>query len=404
MPEHLLPEARTNRAHRVAVSGLFFLQGLCFASWAARIPTIQTALGLSHGALGGVLLALPVGSLLGLPLAGALVTRLGSRRVVSAALVLYSALLLCIGLVTTVPQLLAVLVGFGLVGNTANIAMNTQAVAVEARYGRPIMASFHGLWSLAGFTAAGIGAYMIGNDIQPLAHFSMIAAFLLAGLAACASRLLPNEERRAEKAKLFTLPDRPLLRLGVLAFCCMLAEGCMFDWSGIYFQKVVDAPAKWVGAGYTAFMLTMATGRFLADGVSHRLGFARTVQLSGALITAGLLLSVLVPELPFAIAGFLIVGFGVSSVVPLVFSEAGRTATGAPGIALAAVSSIAFLGFLSGPPLIGFIGGLLSLRVSFALIAAVGLVVVLLARSHRPAGGGRPVPKTVTNESEVSLS
>ncbi|GAA4335687.1 MFS transporter [Flaviaesturariibacter amylovorans] len=396
--------ARTNPTYRVAVSGLFFLQGLCFASWASRIPTIQASLHLSHTALGALLLALPVGSLLGLPLAGALVTRFGSRRVVSWALVLYAALLLCIGAATTVPALLAVLVGFGLVGNTANIAMNTQAVGVEARYRRPIMASFHGLWSLAGFTAAGIGTYMIGNDIRPLAHFAGVAAFILVGLAACLARLLPNEERPSGPQKLFTWPGKPLLRLGLLAFCCMLAEGCMFDWSGIYFERVVQAPAAWVGAGYTAFMATMATGRFLADGVAQRLGFSRTVQLSGALITAGLLLSVTVPDLPYAIAGFLLVGFGVSSVVPLVFSEAGRTATGAPGIALAAVSSIAFFGFLSGPPLIGFIGGLFGLRVSFAGIAAVGLLVLLLARTYRPAEKQRAQPKTVTHEPEATLS
>lgn len=152
----------------------------------------------------------------------------------------------------------------------------------------------------------------------------------------------------------------------------------MFDWSGIYFQKVVGADKDWIGAGYTAFMCTMAAGRFLADGVVERIGFKKTIVLSGVLITAGLALAVLLPSLYTAIAGFFIVGFGVSSVVPLVYSEAGRSGRMSPGMALAAVSSIGFIGFLIGPPLIGVIAGLFGLRISFGLIAFIGLGVALM--------------------------
>ena len=149
----------------------------------------------------------------------------------------------------------------------------------------------------------------------------------------------------------------------------------MFDWSGIYFQKVVQAEEGWIGAGYTTFMCAMASGRFVADWVSNRLGFQKTVFFSGVLISCGLGLAVAFPSVPVAMAGFLLVGFGVSSVVPLVYSEAGKSKTIAPGMALTAVSSIGFMGFLVGPPLIGVVAGLLSLRISFLLVAFFGVAI-----------------------------
>jgi MFS family permease len=384
MAEITLSLNNSKRAYRLAVGTLFFLQGLCFATWASRIPSITQTLHLSDAVLGIVLFALPIGSMAALPFAGWMVTRWGSKRVATNAILLYGILLLAIGLSNNITLLVASLVFFGAIGNTANIAINTQAVGVEARYGRNIMASFHGLWSLAGFTAAGIGTYMIGRSVVPFTHFLLVAGVILAGVAAAFQYLLPNEEKSSEAQPLFVKPDATLLRLGIIAFCCMICEGAMFDWSGIYFQKVVEADKGWIGAGYTAFMCTMAAGRFLADGVVERIGFKKTIVLSGVLITAGLALAVLFPSLPTAIAGFFITGFGVSSVVPLVYSEAGRSGKMSPGMALAAVSSIGFIGFLIGPPLIGVIAGLFGLQISFGIVAFIGLGVALMVGVSKP--------------------
>lgn len=378
MEQLTLSMTNSNKAYRAAVATLFFLQGLCFATWASRIPTIQQSLSLSDGQLGLVLLSLPVGSMVGLPLSGWLVTRFGSKTVVINTLILYALSLAGIGLAQNITQIIAVLIVFGMAGNTANIAMNTQAVGVEARYGRNIMASFHGLWSLAGFTAAGIGTYMIGNTIIPFYHFAGIGALMLLVLALVFQYLLPNEQRPADSGKKFALPDRSLLSLGLLAFFCMICEGAMFDWSGIYFKKVVNADREWIGAGYTAFMATMAGGRFIGDYVATKFGFTRTITVSGILIAAGLSIALIAPYLVTAIIGFLLVGFGVSSVVPLVYSEAGKSKTLSPGVALAAVSSIGFFGFLFGPPMIGLVAGAFGLPVSFIIIAVMGLSVAIL--------------------------
>jgi MFS family permease len=374
----------SNKAYRVAVGSLFFMQGLTFASWASRIPSIQQNLQLSHTALGVVLFALPVGSMLALPLSGWLINRLGSKVVAINALLLYSMLLIILGLASSITQLALGLVLFGMAGNFSNIAINTQAVGVEAKYDRNIMASFHGLWSLAGFTAAGIGTFMISRNVVPFAHFLAMISVIFLGMAIAFHFLLPDEKKKeVTNSRFFVRPDKTLVTLGIIAFCCMMCEGAMFDWSGIYFQKVVGAEPQWIGAGYTAFMCTMAAGRFVADNVARRIGFKRTVQLSGLLIAIGLGISVALPYLVTSIIGFLLVGFGVSSVVPMVYSEAGKSKKLSPGAALAAVSSIGFLGFLFGPPVIGVIAGLLGLRFSFLIIALIGLSIILIVQARK---------------------
>jgi len=371
---------RQNRVYRISVSLLFVLQGLCFATWASRIPSVQAKLGLSDITLGIVLFALPVGSLTGLPLAGKLIHRFGSRRMAAHALFIYALVLAGIGLSDSVPVLVLSLVAFGIAGNISNIAINTQAVSVEAKYGRNIMASFHGLWSLAGFAAAGIGSLMIAEGIGTPFHFIIISISIAATVMAIYQYLHPDEEKTVQaSSRFFVKPPSSLVRLGLIAFCCMLCEGAMFDWSSVYFQKVVSPPKEWIGLGYTAFMLCMALGRFVADWVVMQLGFKKTIVLSGFLIAAGLSIAVIFPSLFTAIIGFAVVGIGVSSVIPIVYSQAGKNGDITPSTALAMVSSIGFLGFLVGPPLIGLLAGLVDLRLSFVFIAIAGLTVALLA-------------------------
>ena len=384
MNEVTLPIAQTKRAYRLAVGTLFFLMGICFASWASRIPTIQQRFNLSNTGLGLLLLAIPVGSMISLSFSGWLVTRFGSKRIVTNSVILYGLLLVGLGSAPTIELLAAALALFGMAGNTANIAVNTQAVGVEAKYERNIMASFHGLWSLAGFAGAAIGGFMMGKEIIPFHHFLIILSLILIGVALSFQYLLPDEEKRSEKTPFFAKPDKTLFLLGLISFCSMICEGAMFDWSGIYFEKVVKADASMVGAGFSAFMCTMAMGRFVADWVISKLGFQRTIQYSGLLIATGLGIAVLLPVIQFSILGFLLVGFGVSSIVPLVYSEAGRSKKLSPGLALAVVSSIGFLGFLAGPPLIGIVAGLSSLRVSFIIIAAMGITVSLIVNGFKP--------------------
>jgi MFS family permease len=367
------------RAHRIAVSAFFFLAGLCFASWASRIPNIQLKLHLDNAALGAVLLGLPVGLMVSLPLAGWLVAKFGSKPIALVAALLYASTLPVLGLVTSVWQLVLCLFVFGMGGNLLNISINTQAIGTEALYGRTIMASYHGLWSLAGFSGAALGTLFISLGWLPWQHFLVIMGLALSIVLTAAGRLIGKDAQESGTQPIFARPDRSLINLGIIAFCSMICEGAMFDWSGVYFQKVIHPPQGLVAIGYTAFMSTMASGRFLGDWLATKWGIKRILQLSGTLTAAGLLTAILFPWLFPALLGFLLVGAGVSSVIPLVYSAAGRSKVLSPGVALAAVSTIGYLGFLFGPPFIGFIAQATNLRVSLGLIAILGSLIVLMA-------------------------
>jgi MFS family permease len=366
-------------AARLSISAFFFLAGVCFASWASRIPDIKQYLHLSDAGLGAVLLALPVGLLISLPFSGWLVTHFGSRQMVIPAAISYALLLPLIGLVHTAWQLAGVLFFFGLVGNLLNIAMNTQAVSLEAMYGRSIIASFHGIWSLAGFTGAAVGTLMVNLQLTPWQHFIIISGLVMVLTFLCYRNTLRKDINTDTERPLFAKPDARLLSLGLIALCCMICEGTMFDWSGVYFRKVVDAPKGLTTLGYTAFMCTMAGGRFVSDWLTTKLGTKQMLQWSGVIIASGLSLAIIFPFIVTATAGFLLVGIGVSSVVPLVYGAAGRSKNFSPGVALAAVSTIGYLGFLAGPPMIGFIAEAASLRMSFSVIAVLGFCTSIIA-------------------------
>ena len=368
-----------NRVHRIAVSVFFFIAGITASSWASRIPDIKNNLQLSDAALGAVLFALPVGQIISLPLSGWLISKFGSRQLLIYASIFFPLTLIIIAFAAATWQLIIILFFFGLWGNLFNISMNTQAVGIESLYGRSIMASFHGLWSLAGFCGAAIGNFFVSNNSSPLIHFASVGLLVSILITGFYRYTLPaNTNTSAAKPKLFIKPDKNVLLLGLIAFCCMICEGSMADWTGVYFQNIIHAPAKFVTLGYVSFMATMATGRFLGDWLITKFGVSKILRVSGVLIAFGLAIMIIFPYFQAAVTGCLFVGVGVSCVVPMVYGLAGRSKTMSPEFALAAVSSISFLGFLLGPPLIGFIAQLSSLRWSFAVIALLGLGTTLL--------------------------
>lgn len=369
------------RIFRIAVSILFFNQGLVFASWASRIPDIKNSLGLSAAGLGSLLLFIPIGQLCAMTFSGFMVSKFGSKKVLSIAAILYPIALICIGAATKVWQLPFGLFFLGLTGNFCNIAINTQGVGVERLYGRSIMASFHGIWSLAGLTGGLVSTLMVFNNIRPLPHFCIIFGIVLILLLMARTSMLNRDTARDEvkQNRFFIFPDKTIIVLGFIAFGSMICEGTMFDWSGIYFQKILNVPKDLVRLGYIAFMFTMATGRFTADRIVNKFGVSKVLKMNGIIIFVGLITAVLFPYLASATFGFLLVGLGTSSVVPLCYGLAGKSKTMHPGYALVSVTSVGFLGFLLGPPLIGFIAQAVSLRLSFTLIAFLGLTTTLLS-------------------------
>ncbi len=359
----------------------FFALGLCFGSWASRIPDIKANLHLSEGTLGSILLMLPLGQMTMMPFSGRIAAKFGSKNILRVAIMGYIIMLSMIGQVSQAWQLAACLYLFGLCGNLCNISVNTQGVQLEKIYGRPIFASFHGIWSVGGFSGAIIGLLMMRNGVIPGLHLPAIAGAITLMNILSQGFLLPKSESTSAPPKLkFRIPKGILLQLGFICFCCMSVEGCMFDWSGVYFKEVIQTEERFVSLGYAAFMITMATGRFMGDRLAERFGRKNMVMYSGLMIFSGLVVLIGFPIIIPATIGCMVVGFGVSSIIPLLYSTAGRLKMIPSSIAIATVAGTGYFGFLMGPPIIGYIAELTGLRYSFALIALAGLLITFLIR------------------------
>nr|WP_322624995.1 MFS transporter [uncultured Flavobacterium sp.] len=375
-------ESYLNRI-RLAVSLFYFTMGLTFATWASRIPDIKESLGLSEADLGTVLFAIPVGQLCMMPFSGKIVIRYGSSKTVVFGIIFYILAMTTLGLATEVWQLMLSLFFFGIFSNFSNISINTQGILTEGLFRRPIMSSFHGAWSLAGFTGALIGLGMMNFKLAPIYHFVTVAVLLYINIFANFRYLVktkpakPKAIEADKKRGLLPKINPALAWLGVIGFCSMVSEGIMFDWSGVYFKDVVKAPESLVILGYTSFMIMMASGRFIGDKITQRFGRKKVLAFSGFLISGGMYIAVFFPYVIPAALGFMLVGLGVSTVVPGVYSLAGKTPGIEPSQALTAVSSISFLGFLLGPPVIGYIAHAVGLKMSFAIIGVFGVCIAL---------------------------
>ena len=388
----ILPKAKIKKPYRklksdylfrvrIAMALFFFGKGFCFATWASRIPDLKLTLHLSEADLGSILFFLPIGQLIAMPFSGKVISRFGSQKITIYGTLVYALFLTFLGLASTSWQLALGLFLFGVSGNFCNIASNTQGVVTQQLFERPIMGFFHGSWSLAGFFGALVSLLMIYLGLSPFIHF-VIAFIFVAFLILFNSKYLVKSKitkvKTQQKKPLFQFPDKVLIWFGLISFCCMASEGIMFDWSGVYFKEIVKAPATLVALGYTCFMITMATGRFLSDVLVQKYGSRKVIIASGIVITLGLYTAVLFPYLIICTLAFMLVGFGVSNVIPIVFNEAGAIKTVATETALTVISSISFLGFLIGPPIIGYIAEATNLRYSFATIGIFGIFISIL--------------------------
>ncbi len=368
------------RRARLAVVVAFLVSGAAFANWAARIPAVKDDVGLSTGELGIALLGPAIGSLVSMPLAGVLMVRHGSRVVTRVTLVLFCAVLPLPALARSLPALLAALVLLGVGNGALDVAMNGQAVAVEQRYGRPLLAGFHGIWSLGALSGALTGGVAAAAGLAPLPHLVLAAALLLAVGAAATRWLLPAVADRVERPSLrLARPSRVLALLSAIAFCGLLCEGAAYDWSAVYLRDSLGASEGLAVSGYVAFALTMTGGRLVGDAVRARVGSRLLLGCAAAVAAAGLGAGLALANPVAAVAGFALLGVGLSCLVPIVLSAAG-SASGLPaGAAIAAISTVGYLGFIVGPPLIGGLGELTTLPAALGVVVALTALVALMA-------------------------
>ncbi|MGP1187560.1 MFS transporter [Serratia sp. CY54781] len=362
----------------LAISSMFFMLGLCFGSLSSRMATIKGGLALSDGVFGSVLFAMSAGVVLSLPISGWAIAKLGSRVVGVAAILINAMLLLLVPFAATVPQLAALLFFSGFAYSAVNVSNNMQASIAEAVSGKTRLPFFHGIWGVAGFVGAGIGALMIGRDVALPLHFVGIAAVALISALLCRRALFDKPELE-QTGRAFAIPDRSLFNYGLIVFCSMACEGIMYDWSVVYFQDVVSVDRKYIGLGFTVFMAAMTIGRLMLNRFVDRIGVRRTLQWGGMLTFIGMTLTTWLPGLVTSIIGFFLVGLGICAIIPLVAGAAARSSSMAPSAAIAAVLTIGFLGTLIGPPLIGFLSETFGLRYAFLVCVALSLGVIYRA-------------------------
>ncbi len=371
-------------ARRLGVFALFGLNGLLYATWAARIPQIQARYEVSDGTIGLVLLTSSLGAFLSMPFAGYISERLGPVRMCVLPALLYAACVPLLAVFETPALLFATYfvigVGFGLL----DVAMNAQAVEVERGYGRAVMSSFHAGFSGSMIVGAGLSSLIIWAGVSLQTHFLLASGVALALLAFAHPRLVAAQDAPVvDDGPAFRLPARATWLIGLLGFCSMMAEASIADWTTKYMRDVVGSAGAVAPMSLLAFSAMMTVGRIFGDRLRDRYGDERLLRTGTALALVGLGFAVLYPRAWSTIAGSALVGTGLSVVVPIVFSLSGNLPGFRPSVALAMVTTISYLGLFIGPAAIGFLAENFGLRAGYGFVLAVLGVGLLLANRVR---------------------
>jgi MFS family permease len=375
----------SDRRARIATTAVFFLTGATMAAWATRIPAIQERLDLSPGALAVAILGLEAGAVVGLPAGGALVTRVGSRTGLALGFALFPSALVAVALAPGLAWLAAALAVMAAANSLVDVAMNAQGVEVERRYGRPVLSSLHAGHSF-GMVAGGLVGIAAAAAAVPVAvHLGAAAAIgVVAGLAA--TRPLVRE-RTDDGAPAFVVPPRPLVLLGLIAFCAFLLDGAAYNWSAVHLRTERDAAPALAAAAFTVFTLSLAVGRLFGDRLVARFGRARVVQGSALVTGAGVAVAIAAPSAEGSLVGWAVFGLGTAAIVPTVLGAAAGVRDVPTPVAIAGVTTVGYLGSFTGPPMIGALAEVTDLSSALGLLVLVSAVAALLAR---PALRGGP--------------
>ena len=355
-----------------AARAFFFIGGFGTATWAPLVPLLRERLMVGDDVLGMLLLCIGVGSLLTMPLSGALAMRLGCRRVVMTAAILFAAILLLVSCVDALSLAVPIVLIFGAVMGCIDVVVNIVAVLVEKGIGRRIMSGMHAFWSLGGFVGAGLYGVWVGLlGLTPFQSTAIAAGLILLLTAVFGRHLIPYG---GGGGALLALPRGIIVFVGMTAFIAFLSEGAVMDWGGVYLTTVRGMDLALAGTGYSVFSAAMLTMRFLGDRVVQRIG-ALLVAVGGALLAfGGILLVMFAPVDALLYVGFFAIGIGSANIVPVFFSLMGRQNVMPVSAAVSAVSTMGYLGILAGPAAIGFVSSLTTLQTAFAMLAALSIL------------------------------
>ncbi|AZE66339.1 Fucose permease [Pseudomonas synxantha] len=370
-PAPVVPGRLEQMSTRIA----FFIAGFGIAAWAPLVPYAKARANLNEGTLGLLLLCLGVGSIIAMPAAGALASRYGCRRVLTAGTLMICLALPMLATVSSIPLLIAGLFLFGAGLGTVDSTVNLQAVIVERASGKTMMSGFHGLFSLGGIVGAAGVSGLLGLGLSPLQATLVVVIIMAVALFKAAPHLLPYGSESSGPA--FAVPHGVVLFIGCLCFIVFLAEGAVLDWSAVFLSAERGLDEAYAGLGYAAFALTMTAGRLTGDAIVRRLGATLVIVIGGALACAGLLLATLLPAWETALLGYALVGAGCSNIVPVLYTAVGRQKVMPEHIAVPAITTLGYAGILAGPAMIGFIAHGSSLSTAFVLIAVLLAAVAI---------------------------
>jgi fucose permease len=375
---------------RWATTGVFVVNGAAIGTWVAQIPWVQERFDLSKSAMGLVLVGMALAVILAFPVAGQAIVRHGSERMVWVGGIVCA---LAVNLPVLAPHPVLVALGLAVLGGasaTQDVSMNSHGVKVEKDIRRPIMSSLHAGWAFGGMAGAGFAAAGTALGLDARVTVALASALLLATLVATARRIGHGSAAEGDDAPGFTLPSRGVVLLSILCLLVMVTEGAMADWGGLYLRQDLGASAALGALAYSFFTAGMTAGRIVGDWVNHRIGAVALLRWGALLTGVPLGAMLLIGQPAAALIGLFLVGLGVSNGVPLMFSAAGRQPDTPPGPGIAAVSSMGSLGFLAGPPVIGFVADAISLPWALAMLILGAIVVFALAR--RAAGRSEAPP------------
>jgi len=396
-PRSALVDDGQFRGAKNAVYIVFFGNGFLFASWASRIPQVRAELGVTPGVLGLILLCLAVGSGIGTPLSGLIISRLGEIRTVSVMAVAAAVGMAAaaVGVLFGTPAVAAGLVVFGFGSGTWDVAMNVQGAAIEQRLGRAILPRFHASWSLGTVAGAGIGAVMVALGVPVTAHLLAVTVVVAVVVPVAARRFLPGTHapapvgRSARRRQLASWTEPRTLLIGLFVLCMALTEGTGNDWLSL---AVIDGYHSAVVAGtltFAVFLTAMTAGRWWGPKLIDRYGRVLVLRVCAVTALAGLLLIEFGEVLPVAMAGALLLGLGTSLGFPVGLSSAADDPAHA-ATRVSTAASIGYVAFLAGPPIVGFLGDRVGVLHSLWVAAVVLAAAFLLASATTPltADGG----------------
>ncbi|NOD74789.1 MFS transporter [Ruegeria sp. HKCCC2117] len=368
-----------------AVAAMFILNGALFGIWASRIPAVRDRLGLSHEELGYGLLFMAAGAVCSFPITGRLTDRFGAVAITRVIAVLYTLSLILLAIAGGFWGLAVFLFIFGAFHGSMDVAMNAWAAEVEQAYDKPVMSSFHAMWSLGAGLGALSGYAAVQMGLSVLAHF-LTAGGIVVGFALTLSWVHWTSKRsEGEQGSVFALPSGILVLVGFTALCGALGEGAVADWSAIYLRDITNATESVAALGYAVFSVTMVAFRLAGAFVITRFGPVATARFGGLCAALGVfgVVSAVAPEL--ALAGFALMGVGYAVIMPLAFSRAASDLDVPPGQAIASVATLGYGGLLIGPPLIGFLAELFGLRLAFSVLLPLAVLIIVLAGALRRA-------------------